>query len=65
MDSVQVVKEHLSDLYGTKLIHWTADKYGRAVSYTQVQQANKIDIIVNGGGTVIDDFRINVNFFNL
>jgi len=53
MESVQVVNERLSDLFGTKLIHWTADKYGRAVSYTEVQRANKFDVIVNGGGTFI------------
>jgi len=50
VESVQVVNENLTSMSGLNLVYWTSDKYGRAVSYTEVQRADIFDITVDGGG---------------
>ena len=49
---VRVVAEDFTDS-GQDLIDWAQDKYGKAVSYTEAEQAVKFTLYVDGAGNLI------------
>ena len=49
MQSTMVAAESLGDS-GHNLISWVSEQYGVVISYSKIQHANKIDLIVDGAG---------------
>jgi len=57
----RVVAERLMSYSGADLIRWTAEKYGRPLSYTLAELANRLEVNVDGKRTYKHFFTVDMS----
>ena len=50
LQAIRITQEQLGQYSGSHLVDWVRDKYGPAVSYSDVNLANKFTLLVDGTG---------------